>query len=112
MKTFFQVFGIFVGVIAFIFLMSFIGNAMGLFNVSFWGTKHENARRQVFEQTQSYVEGKRQELIKYHHEWVMAKDDDTKKVIETTIRSGFANFDESKIEQPELYNFLKKCKYQ
>ena len=27
------------------------------------------------------------------------------------VRMSFASFDESKIEEPELYGFLKKCKY-
>lgn len=74
------------------------------------GKAQQNANREVFEQTQSYVEGKRQELIKLHHEWVQASDED-KKPIEGLIRQSFANFDENKIVEPDLYDFLKRVKY-
>ena len=92
-------------------LSIFIVNEFEIFGIKFWGIRKANAEREVFEQTQSYVEGKRQELIKYHHEWVSA-DKDSKKTIEATIRMSFANFDEKKlVDFPELYDFLKKIKY-
>lgn len=90
--------------------LSYAFGWVGVHQTKTIGKAHENARREVFEQTQSYVEGKRQELIKLHHEWNKASADD-KIAIETTIRMNFANFDESKIEQPELYSFLKTIKY-
>ena len=82
----------------------------GVFYTKTVGKAQENANRVVFEQTQSYVESKRQELIKLHHEWMQASDVD-KLPIEAIIRQSFANFDENKIEQPELYSFLKTIKY-
>lgn len=94
-------------IVAFIFLI----NEFSIFGIKFWGKRTENAKREVFEQTQSYVEGKRQELVKYHHEWMLASPED-KKTIEATVRMSFANFDENKIEQPELFDFLKRAKYQ
>ena len=39
------------------------------------------------------------------------KDTIDKLSIEAVIRQSFANFDENKIEQPELYDFLKTIKY-
>jgi len=93
-----------------LFALIFLANEFSIFGTKFWGVRKENAKREVFEQTQSYVEGKRQELIKLHHEWNKASDDE-KIAIEATIRMSFANFDESKIEQPELYSFLKNIKY-
>lgn len=99
-----------IGSIIGLFLLIFLANEFSIFGTKFWGVRKENARREVFEQTQSYVEGKRQELIKLHHEWNKASADD-KIAIEATIRMNFANFDESKIEQPELYSFLKTIKY-
>ena len=90
----------------------FLANEFEIFGVKFWGVRKENARREVFEQTQSYVEGKRQELVKLHHEWMQA-DEPSKKAIENTIRMSFANFDENKLQDtPELYTFLKRIKYQ
>ena len=75
------------------------------------GVQKENANRVKFEQTQSYVEGKRQEIIKLHHEWVLAKTDTDKKAIESVVRQSFSNFDDTKITDPDLYNFLRDCKY-
>ena len=75
------------------------------------GKAQQNANREVYEQTQSYVEGKRQELIKLHHEWKNA-DKQSKEAIEATIRLSFANFDETKlVDTPELYGFLRQIKY-
>lgn len=93
------------------FVLLFVVNEFEIFGIKFWGVRKENARREVFEQSQSYVEGKRQELIKYKHEWNKASAED-KLAIENVIRMNFANFDESKlISFPELYNFLKEVKY-
>lgn len=106
MKNFFIGLGCFLAFIAFIFFV----NEFNIFGVKFWGVRSENARREVFEQTQSYVEGKRQELVKYHHEWTLA-DADSKIIIENTIRQSFANVDDKIFENsPELYSFLTKIK--
>jgi len=93
-----------------LFALIFAANEFEIFGTRFWGVRKANAQREVFENTQSYVEGKRQELIKLHHEWNKASADD-RIAIEATIRMNFANFDENKIEQPELYSFLKTIKY-
>jgi RNA-splicing ligase RtcB len=95
-----------------IFGTSFIGQEWDIFSIHYWGVRKENARREVFENTQSYVEGKRQDLIRYHHEWVNASPED-KKAIESTVRQAFSEFDENKfIETREMYDFLKHCKYE
>lgn len=100
-----------IGVIVGLFVLVFAANEFEIFGTRFWGVRKENARREVFEQTQSYVEGKRQELVKLHHEWVTADSAD-KKVIEAVVRQSFANFDETKLQDfPELYSFLKTAKY-
>jgi len=96
-----------IGSILALFVLIFLANEFEIFGVKFWGVRKENAKREVFEQTQSYVEGKRQDLVRYHHEWVNA-DEDSKKSIEATIRVSFANFDESKITNPEMYGFLHR----
>ena len=99
------------GILGFLVFI-FIANEFTIFGTKFWGVRKENARREVFEQTQSYVEGKRQDLIKYHHEWAVAPEED-KLAIETVIRQQFANFDEDAYldNQPELRSFLKTVKY-
>lgn len=93
-----------------LFILIFAANEFEIFGVKFWGVRKENARREVFEQTQSFVEGKRQDLLKYRHEWLKASNED-KLIIESTIRMSFANFDENKLKDfPELYEFLKEIK--
>ena len=98
------------GIVVFFALIVLV-NEFEIAGIKFWGVRKENARREVFEQTQSYVEGKRQELIKYHHEWVNASPQD-QIAIEFTIRESFSQFNEDKylIDQPQLYSFLKEIK--
>ena len=69
------------------------GSFVGLWHYSFFAPRIENVRRNVFEQTQSYTEGKRQELAKYHLEYTRSKDPVEKEAIATMIRSSFANVD-------------------
>jgi hypothetical protein len=92
-------------IIALIFGLGYVG----VFHTKTIGKAQQNANREVFEQTQSYVEGKRQELIKDYHEWLNAKSED-KIAIEGIIRQSFANFDEDKYLTGDLYNFLHKIK--
>lgn len=73
----------------------------------FFEPKREDARREVFEHTRSYVQAKVQELSKYRHEYKLAKDDDDKKAIASTIRHRFADFPREKLP-PELQQFLKE----
>ena len=98
------------GILGFFALIVLV-NEFEIAGLKFWGVRKENVRREIFEQTQSYVEGKRQDLIKYHHEWVNASAED-KIAIEFTIRQSFSQFSEDKYlaDQPDLYNFLKMVK--
>lgn len=107
MKTWQTVVLAIIGFFSFIVLV----NEFEIAGLKFWGVRRENVRREIFEQTQSYVEGKRQDLIKYHHEWVNASDED-KIAIEFTIRQQFSQFSEDKylVDQPDLYNFLRTIK--
>ena len=90
----------------------FLTNELEIFGIKFWGVRKENARREVFEQTQSYVEGKRQDLLKLHHEYENTSPDG-KIALEYTIRQEFSQFSEDKYltDDPVLYNFLKQIKY-
>lgn len=93
-----------------IFMLSQFGNALGLWNISFWGVKKENARREVFEQTQSYVEGKRQELLKLRTEYLNAEDEQAAAAIKFTIQQNFANVKDDHFDGV-LGEFLRKMKY-
>ena len=92
-------------------VLGFFGTAMDFASFKFWAPKYENAKREVFEETQSYVEGKRQDLSRYHHEWVMAKDPADKKAIEAVVRQQFSNVKASHIEDAELREWMKSCLY-
>lgn len=88
-----------------LFLLIFAVNEFEIFGIKFWGVRRGNARREVFEQTQSYVESKRQDLVRYRYEWIKA-DSTNRIAIESVIRMQFANFDAELIQSPELRAFL------
>lgn len=46
----------------------------GLMWESFMGPKRENVRREIYESTRSFNEGKRQDLIKYYYEYQKADE--------------------------------------
>ena len=80
----------------------------GMLWQSFIAPKKEDVRRDVWENTRSFREGKRQELIRYMHEYNTAKDSQTKQAIAATVRLNFADVDSSDWE-PELQQFKQKC---
>ena len=57
---------------------------------SFFAPRQENVRRNVFENTQSYVKGKQQELEKLRLEYIREKDPIAKEAIANMIRHNFA----------------------
>ncbi len=68
------------------------GQALGLWSYSFFAPKYENARREVFENTQSYIESKRQSLTNYYDDF--RKADNTEKLaIRKLMLQEFANFE-------------------
>jgi len=113
MKTGIKIFLGFIGVIVLFLALELGFGWFGVFYTKTVGKAKENARREVFEETQSYVEGKRQELIKYRLEYMRADSSD-KEAIKMTIVQSFANFDEDKHRDKfsaELISFLKEMKY-
>lgn len=108
-----KVFGYIAASIVSIALLWFGLNWLGVFQTSYFVVKHENARREVFEQSQSYYQGKKQELVRLRHQWINEPDEKTKLAIQSTVRFNFSEFDEKRIsDMPELYDFLVKCKYE
>ena len=81
-----------------------------IMNYSFFAPKMENAKREVFVNTDSYVAGKRQELTKYRLEYITTKDEDVKAAIKMTIIQSFANFDKNHLNY-ELRTFLDSLTY-
>ncbi len=104
--------GIFVSIICIVLTIGsvFLANEFEIFGIKFWGVRKENARREVFEQTQSYVEGKRQDLLRYRLEYYKCKDAQEKEAIRQTIILSFSNFPEEKLTDPDLRQFLHAMK--
>jgi len=105
MKERLRVFGMSVGglilVLALIVSLSFFG----LWYYKFFGPKKENIRREIFENTQSYVQGKAQDLAKYYEEYSKA-DSNGKESIRQLVILRFAELDETKLQSPRLRSFL------
>lgn len=100
-----KVFGIVGGIVG-VLLLFFVFGLYGLGWMKFFKPKVENIHREVFEQTQSYVHGKVQDLAKYYDEYNQAASPDSKEAIRQLIIMRFAEFDESKIRSPKLKTFL------
>lgn len=69
-----------------------------------------NADRIIFKQSIAYNEGKLDDLAKYRLEFLQTEDPVERKAIQEYVNSTFANFDESKIENKELRDFLRDCR--
>lgn len=101
------------GFILFIGLMIGLSYAFGWIGVHQTKTivrAQQNAKREVFEQTQSYIEGKRQAAIKYYKEYKESSDNE-KDGLMAIVSQDFANFDEDKYLNGELRAFIMDCKY-
>lgn len=101
--------GVILGIVGFVvgvFLFVFSLNVVGLINLQFWGAQYENTRREIFENTKSYKEGKKQDLIKYRLEYLKAESVEEKQAITSTIRMMFSNYNSDNLE-PELKSFLQ-----
>lgn len=73
---------------------------LDLVNFSFFAPKYQNVQRNVFENTQSYTEGKRQDLVKYYHEWLTA-DKTGREGLKSIVLDDFSNCDTSKLTPSE-----------
>lgn len=91
--------GLFIGI-------AFVGNYIGLWNYSYFAPKYESARRNVYENTQSYVEGKRQSLTNYYEEFRNAEPNE-KRAIRKLMLQDFSNFDISQLNSTQ-YGWYKE----
>lgn len=101
--------GIFFLVLVAILLLDLGLGYFGVFKTRTVRKEQQNANREVFEQTQSYVEGKRQEAVKYYKEYQNA-DEETRAGIRNVVALSFANFDLDKLQEP-LRTFVYNCMY-
>lgn len=89
-----------------VLVISAVG-AVGNFAYSYWKT---NTDRVIFKQSVTYNEGMLDDLAKYKYELESTEDEVEKSAIARLVNSRFANFDESKIENESLKNFLRDCR--
>ena len=101
MKTVLIVFASVILFIGVVFGLQYVG----IVNYKFFAPKYQNAQREVFENSQSFTEGKRQDLIKYYHEWINS-DKYGKKALKEMVIEDFASYDINKITPSErnMYN--------
>jgi len=99
----------FIGGIILVIVLILAIDYTGLMWNSFIGPKRENVRREIFEETKSYNQGMKQDLVKYLHEYNMSKDPEEKKAISATVRHQMSDYNEMKLS-PELRSFLTRCR--
>ena len=111
MKSVFYVILIFIGVIAVGVGLSYAFGWIDVHQTKTIGKEKVNAKREVYETSQSYVEGKRQEAVKQYSEWQKAETQEEKEAIENIVRLSFSNFDETLLQDSQLQNWIIQCKY-
>ena len=95
-----------------ILLMVVLGLALELGGVawySFIEPKKENAKRKVFENTESYIAGSEADLGKTYGEY-MNGDAKIKDIIAEQIKMRYPNLEASKLQNNNLANFLTKTR--
>lgn len=98
--------------IAIIFGIGFVANGLGLVQFKIFGPAWENARRDVYENTNSFTKAKRQEALNAMAQYKAAETNKEKNGIQSIIKMSLADFNEDKyVESNELKAFIKKMKY-
>jgi len=104
-----RVFFILVLVVLLLTAVNFIGTGGDLAIYKFWAPKMANAQRQVFENTQSYVQGKVDYLTRLRFEYQTATDESRKAALRTMIITEAAQVDNDKLP-PDLQAFITRLK--
>lgn len=96
----------FVGFIVVLIILELVG--LGFFK--FFGPVKENINREIYENTQSFNEGKLQDLAKYFKEYNETQENENRVAIQTVIQTQFAYFDAEKVQNQKLKTFLIKMR--
>ncbi len=91
------------------FALSFTGHAMGLFNLKFWGPKIQEAKREIFEETQSFVHGKITHINRLRLEYESTGSDRRRKALRTMILQESSVLEEENLPL-ELRAFLSRLR--
>ena len=107
MKGYAKLFGWISGIIIFVSLLGFVGNGMGLISYKLFGPAWEDARRDVYENTNSFTKAKVQEATKLRLEYLKSDDPAVKNALQSTIQMSFADFDVDKyVKNDELRQWV------
>ena len=101
MKEMLKWLGVGTGALLLFVILMFVLSAVGLVHFKIFAPRYESAKREVFEETKSYVYGAVQDLAKYKYEWEQG-DEVKRRAIENVVRVRFANFPPEKINNPQL----------
>lgn len=106
MKENWKIAGMSVGMFVGLILLVFILGGIGLGYKAFFAPKHAAVDRLVFEETQSFVHGKVQDLAKYKREYDAMTSLNDQQALRAVIGQQFAQFNKSKVVDPGLRQFL------
>jgi hypothetical protein len=106
MKATFITIGIILAIIVILCGIDLGTGYFGVLKTKTVGKAQENAKYQVFKQTQSYNDGMAQQLSKLKTEYDSAKTSQDKGAITFKIKQDYANFDESNLQSESLKNWL------
>jgi hypothetical protein len=92
-----------------VFALSFAGHSIGLFNLKFWAPKYEEAKREVFEETQSFTHGKIGHINRLRLEYESTESEGRKKALRTMILNEVSVLEEENLPS-ELRSFINRLK--
>ena len=96
-------------VLALVYGAGFLATGGNLSIYRYWAPKQANAEREVFVNTNSYIQGKTDYLSRLRFEYQSSKDSDQKAALRTLILSEAANVDNSKLPA-DLQGFIASLK--
>lgn len=87
-------------------VLVFILEAAGLGMFKFFAPKKEAIKREVYENTPSFVEGKLQDLSRYYREYQQDSTATGREAIRHTVQTQFSYFDADNVKDYTLKQFL------
>lgn len=96
-------------VIGIILIGLFVGQTSIEFR-KFFGVQQADVERTIFEESQSYVHGKKQEASRLYLQYQRADSERERAIIRNVVPHQFANFDESRHLDGEVREFIENAK--
>jgi hypothetical protein len=90
-------------------VLLFAAHGIGLVNLRFWGPQFQEARREIFEETQSFVHGKITHLNRLRLEYESTELDTRRKALRTMILQEAAVLEEENLPT-DLRSFIQSLR--